>query len=93
MLRVYALDRIGKCKRKHTHIACGFVSPFSVMSKYSQLEKYGKSGVMPYVYYSIANRKLQFIMICKIKPGTQLTALATYRLRLRSSQCSEAAGV
>jgi len=34
-----------------------------------------------------------FIMICKIKPGTQLTALATCRCRLRrSSQSSEAEG-
>jgi hypothetical protein len=34
-----------------------------------------------------------FIMICKIKPGTQLTTLASCRLRLRrSSQSSEAEG-
>ena len=93
MLLIYVLGSIGKCKRKHANSGCGFIRPFRVMSKRIHLEKYGKSGFVSYILYSIAIRKLQFNMICKIKPGTQLTPLANCRLRLRrSSHSSEADG-
>jgi len=48
MFRIYALGRIGKYKRKHTDIACVFVSPFRVMSQSIHLEKYGKIAVFSY---------------------------------------------
>jgi len=40
------------------------------------MEKYGKSGDLSISSVVLQTESCCFIMICKIKPGTQLTALA-----------------
>jgi len=49
MLRFYDLGLIGKCKRKHNDLACGFVRPFRIMSNRIKIEKYGSIRVLSYL--------------------------------------------